>query len=204
MGHYSLFTKRATVITGLTKSRRVELAGGLRALGLEPHHASDIEATLNDERGAFEGRCFKALIPKTSSSEATLEVWMTTSTGAVGGLIKDSAVPGTLEMELYYSQHRSAAEAPTPEAPVVEPEAAVDTKNFITDFGDGDRSITNEAGEVVMTLPRYGVWADDSNKGKMQVVDTSDDLAELMRKYGIKSNQIYDLKGNRIEMGGKP
>jgi hypothetical protein len=273
MGQYRMFTKRAEAPKGPTKSRRIELAGHLRSLGLSPYGTSDVAASFTVENQQFEGRCFKVRVPRTATSVALLEQWVTQVPGVLAGTLREAGIPETFEVEVHYSDAIQASwehplsviEVPfhysldgeteregyaevsldeeemtydigrlsdsdiDPDWPTsdvrdwmaencpaytevprhsmiaqasVEPEAAVQGR-FITDFGEG-RNLTNEAGETVMTLPRYGVWADDASKGKPQVVDTSDDLAELMRKYNVKSDQVYDLHGNRVKLGGKP
>jgi len=49
-------------------------------------------------------------------------------------------------------------------------------KIFITDLGEN----------LASQLPRYGVWSSDNPRNKPNVIDTSDDVEYLKRKYRIK------------------
>lgn len=53
---------------------------------------------------------------------------------------------------------------------------------FITDIGSAAQ-LKDQKGDVVMTLDRYGVWGPDGDKNR--VIETSNDLAYLTRKYDI-------------------
>ena len=48
---------------------------------------------------------------------------------------------------------------------------------FVTDMGKSFK-----CGEMV--IPRYGVWAFDSSKGKHQVFETTDDLEDVFKRFG--------------------
>lgn len=54
---------------------------------------------------------------------------------------------------------------------------------FITDKGK-EHEVTNDAGEVIMTLNRYAVWG-DMGRGKAEVIETGSDLEALKKKYNI-------------------
>jgi hypothetical protein len=51
-------------------------------------------------------------------------------------------------------------------------------RGFVTDLGTGPLDLVAPDGTVVVSLPRYGVWAYDPARGKHQVVLTTDNLEE--------------------------
>lgn len=66
--------------------------------------------------------------------------------------------------------------------------------NFYTDVGEV-RYTDMQTGEE-LRLPRYGAWG-DAGKGKPEVVETSDDLSALQKKYG--SAPLYTVSKPRDE-----
>jgi hypothetical protein len=64
-------------------------------------------------------------------------------------------------------------------------------RRYITDLGEdlAGRTGVDEAGEVVMVLPRYGVWGADE-RGRAQVLMTGDDLAAMAFEHGIEPKPI--------------
>ena len=56
---------------------------------------------------------------------------------------------------------------------------------YITDFGRSFEAIDQKSGEKVM-IPRYGVWG-DLGKGKDEVLDSSNSLPYLKRKWEIEN-----------------
>lgn len=63
---------------------------------------------------------------------------------------------------------------------------------FITDLGD-KYPIVYLLNNKKESLKRYGVWGYDINKGKNQVIETSNNLDQLMAKYNVKSNQVFPI-----------
>jgi hypothetical protein len=55
---------------------------------------------------------------------------------------------------------------------------------FVTDFGESLPLRDTSTNEVVMDVPRYGVWQHDPRKGKPQVTFTTNDLEEAKRVLG--------------------
>lgn len=55
---------------------------------------------------------------------------------------------------------------------------------------------TNEAGELLMMLPRFGVWATSWTNG-IECIDTGDDLAALREQYGHAP--LMDISWNLID-----
>lgn len=46
-------------------------------------------------------------------------------------------------------------------------------------------------------LPRFAAW-DDIN-GRAQVVEVSDDLFSLVKKYDVGKNRVINIKGGRLK-----
>ncbi len=69
---------------------------------------------------------------------------------------------------------------------------------YITDFGDSHDVTDIKTREVVMKLPRYGVWGYDPAKKKDQVIETGDDLEKLKSEYGVIDENVF-----RIGLGQK-
>lgn len=62
--------------------------------------------------------------------------------------------------------------------------AAKKPENFITDFGATTPFVIDGTEEKI-DLPRYGVWGNKGHwSGKAEVLEVSDDLEALQRKYG--------------------
>ena len=73
---------------------------------------------------------------------------------------------------------------------------------YITDFGESME--VKRDGEVVLTVPRYGVWVHDHAKGKPQVAECSDDLGYLMQKYGVSRDRVVAVPSARISPDDPP
>ncbi len=63
-------------------------------------------------------------------------------------------------------------------------------KTIIMDNGRTRDVKDAKTGEVAMELPRYAVWADDG-RNRHQVIDTSNDVNKLLKKYSIKKEDIH-------------
>lgn len=65
---------------------------------------------------------------------------------------------------------------------------------------DGEKEIEvhTSDGKLYTTLPRYAVVDQKQRRGKGQVIDQSNDLEDLIRKYDVSNDEIYDTKGNKI------
>ena len=62
---------------------------------------------------------------------------------------------------------------------------------FISYIKDSDGKIIDcKTGEVSMTLPKYAVW--DTSGRKSEVIECSDDLDALLKKYGTIT-PVYEL-----------
>lgn len=59
-----------------------------------------------------------------------------------------------------------------------------DPNGFITDLGPTPVLLFSEDGRTVARLHRYSYWDDTDRPGKPQVVETSDDLGRLHKKFG--------------------
>jgi len=56
--------------------------------------------------------------------------------------------------------------------------------NFIMDMDVKDRKLRDvDTGKVIMELPRYAAWG-YIDRGKNEVIETSNDLKYLQKKYG--------------------
>jgi hypothetical protein len=62
---------------------------------------------------------------------------------------------------------------------------------FITDNQKNLEVKDGQTGDTILSLPRYGVWM--VANGKYEVVDTGDNLPDLIKKYKIKPEHIYIL-----------
>lgn len=69
-------------------------------------------------------------------------------------------------------------------------------KGFITDFGQSLEARDAKTGEVNMVIPRYGYW-DDKGRGKPEVIESSDDLDYLMKKYDVPEDRVVLLKAGK-------
>lgn len=65
-------------------------------------------------------------------------------------------------------------------------------QRFITDFGE-ELPLTDESGQQVMLLPRYGVWG-DMGRGKPEVIETHNDLAMMQADHGVPNERVVLLK----------
>lgn len=67
---------------------------------------------------------------------------------------------------------------------------------FITGFPeDMDLTLTNEKGETVGKLARYGVWEQKPGRHKAEVIDTDDDLGALAARHGLEPKPIIVGRG---------
>lgn len=66
-------------------------------------------------------------------------------------------------------------------------------KAFITDLGVGKSTVIN--GEEV-NMGQYAVWSPVTNSTGHQVIEVSDDLEALMRKYSIPEERVCRLAVN--------
>lgn len=71
-------------------------------------------------------------------------------------------------------------------------------KTFITDMGVNHELVASEGPKIV--LERYGAWQMGA-RGKNEVVEVSNDLDELLRKYGVKPEEVL-LIGPKKDGGG--
>jgi len=65
---------------------------------------------------------------------------------------------------------------------------------YITDMGE---SVEIHGHPTLKRLSRYGVWAHDASKGAHQVVETGDNLDELMRRHNVPQSRV-------VRQGGEP
>ena len=69
---------------------------------------------------------------------------------------------------------------------------------FITDLGSSvpierrNEDNPEKAFSILTSLPRYAVWG-DTGVGKPQVVDSGDDLEELMTKYKLSPDSVKKI-----------
>ena len=61
---------------------------------------------------------------------------------------------------------------------------------YITDFGFEPKMQNTATGEVY-GIGRYGVWAFTGRK--MEVIDTGNDLAALLKKHKLTEDKVKDL-----------
>lgn len=72
------------------------------------------------------------------------------------------------------------------------------TDKFITDSGEEPIIFKNSATGEEIHIPRYGVWAVKGHR-KPTVIDTSDNLIELLNKHNIPEDKVYKEKELREE-----
>lgn len=65
-----------------------------------------------------------------------------------------------------------------------------ETDKFVTDSGEQEIVWRNNVTGDEIKLPRYGVWAVAGHR-KPTVIDTSDDLIELLDKHDIPPERVY-------------
>jgi len=64
-------------------------------------------------------------------------------------------------------------------------------RHIVTDMGSATE-LRSDSGET-LSIPRYGAWS--SSGRKPQVVDTSDDLGALLRKYDLTEADVVKMRG---------
>ena len=62
---------------------------------------------------------------------------------------------------------------------------------FITDMGEHTELSDSFGG--TWTMERYAVWG-EKGRGKPEVIETSDDITELIDKYGIPEERILTMR----------
>ena len=62
-------------------------------------------------------------------------------------------------------------------------------KKFITDFGESIPATNAETGELICMINQYAVWG-DMGRGKPEVIESSNDLDYLLKKYKLTKNEV--------------
>ena len=60
-----------------------------------------------------------------------------------------------------------------------------DSPYFITDMGHTQPVIDKRTGKTIFMLPQFGVWG-DKGRGKPEVIESSNDLEYLKKKYNTE------------------
>jgi hypothetical protein len=63
---------------------------------------------------------------------------------------------------------------------------------FILDMKE-EHDVFNQDGSLYMKLPRYAFWA-NKGKNKPEVVESSNDLEYLMKKYDVPQDKVLTLE----------
>lgn len=63
-------------------------------------------------------------------------------------------------------------------------------KIFITDLGENQMSVI---GEKEVTVGRYAVWSPSKNSRNHLIIEVSENLEELQKKYSVPDNRVCRL-----------